>query len=147
MIEYRDLTVNDIDGLMYAAMSFFEERGTTADPDRTRTITLALIEHGGPLVYGAVDGKSVLGFIAAEVVPDIWTDTTVASEHAFYTLPEHRNKGIGGAILTHFLTWAEEHGANVRLMINGNVDDDAAAAMMEPYGLKKSGVFLTKEID
>jgi len=145
MIEYRDLTADDIDGLMYAASSFFKERGTIPDQGVTRDILLALIAHEDPLVYGAVDGPFVLGFIVAEVVPDLWTDTKVASEHGFYTLPQYRKKGIGGVIISHFLTWAEERGASARLMINGNVDDDKAVAMLERYGFKKSGVFITKE--
>lgn len=147
-ITYKHLTLDHMDALMVAGRSFHSEsayHNTPLNEAKMRHVADALMRSPDCFSYGAMDGEIIAGFILGEVTTDLWTDALLASEHAFYVLPEHRSSGIGSVLLAKFLHWAAGKKAGVRILVSGGVDDHLGAQMMENFGLKHRGYLLGKE--
>jgi len=140
--------IGDLDALLIAGRLFHTENTNYGHPlnqPKMVAVATALINHHEAFTFAAFDGDEIVGFLAGEVVPDLWTDTTIASEHAFYVLPEYRSQGVGTRIISRFLQWAEDQGAaSVRLMISGGINDEYAADMLSQFGLHVRGFYLGK---
>src|SRR5688500_15277376 len=78
-----------------------------------QTLYRRLLRQKSALVLLAVkDGKAV-GFLAGSIVaPDPFSQFGRSAEiEAVYVLPGHKSKGIGAALLKHFVAWARKQKA------------------------------------
>jgi GNAT superfamily N-acetyltransferase len=134
--------------LVMAGAHFHSENfqySTPLNVPKMHAVLSALVGHENGLTIGAFEGTRVVGFLLGEITEDLWTDGSLASEHAFYVLPEHRSNGVGSTLMTNFIQWADARHASIRLNISGGVDDEKAAHMLEGMGFSRVGYLLGKE--
>ncbi len=150
----------DVDAILDAMKAMHEESGTYGrfplNMGDCRAILEALIANKQDNVFIriATDDEAGVcaGFVAAEVLPDLWTDALITSDHGVYVRPEYRGgagKGLGRGVAVHLMTdyilWAKRNADMIRVAVVAGIDDDQGGAFMEAQGLEPRGRFYGME--
>ena len=151
MLTYRALGPSDLEALFTVGQQFHAEsrnyKGLSMDEARTRRILTVFLDNEMVRVFGAFNAETLVGFIAAEVTPDPWSDRAVAHEHLMYVSPAYRSAGVGRALATLFVQWAGTWDAAIRMTIDSGVDDAKAVSMLEGLGLERRGTIMGREVN
>jgi GNAT superfamily N-acetyltransferase len=150
MPTYRALGPDDLDILFTVGQEFHAEsrnyEGLPMDEARTRRVLTVFLDNEMVAVFGAFYAGTLVGFIAAEITPDPWSDRVVAHEHLMYVSPAHRSTGVGRSLANIFIQWANTWGAAIRMTIDSGVDDAKAVHMLEGLGLERRGSIMGREV-
>ena len=75
---------------------------------------------------------------------ECWTDRRQRITHvttfAMSVAPDSQGKGVGKALLTHYIDWVRDHPHLRKIDLHVHSDNVAAKAMYEKLGFKKQGV-------
>lgn len=152
-------TPSNIDAILDAMRAMHQESGVYGkfplNEGDCRAIVEALISKIGENVFFEIatdDDGTCAGFIAAEVLPDLWTDALITSEHGVYVRPEYRGgkgkglgRGIGRDLMSSYIAWARRHADILRIAVVAGIDDKLGGAFMEAHGLEPRGRFYGME--
>lgn len=123
--------------------------GFPLNEGRTLYIMEQLIGHPESEVYahGWFDKHDQLvGFMAGEIIQDLWVDVRVATDHAFYIRPSARGGRGAVSLIRGFEEWAVEAGADVvRLVVYAGVNNDAAGRLLTRMGYADAGGVYKKD--
>ena len=90
---------------------------------------------GSPTTYAVLAGDPAVGVALVTVRTNVWTDGRVALLDELYVEPAHRNRGLGGAMLTLAEQGALERGC-AWLEINVDGEDVDARRFYERHGYR-----------
>jgi len=109
--------------------------------ERTAYIMQYLIGEDDVYTKGWFDKHDQLvGFMAGEIIEDLWVDMKIATDHAFYIRPSARGGRGAVAMIRGFEEWAWERGADVvRPVVYAGVNNDRAGQLLLRMGYEDAG--------
>ncbi|MET0911217.1 MAG: GNAT family N-acetyltransferase [Ilumatobacteraceae bacterium] len=73
-----------------------------------------------PSTFAILAGTPAVGVALVTLRPNVWYDGRVALLDELYVAPDHRNQGVGTALIDELLAYAARHGVD---LIEINVDE------------------------
>lgn len=141
----RDLSfARDYGAMMSLARQMHAEgvhRDFPLNEERTAYIMNYLIGEADVYTKGWFDKHDQLvGFMAGEIIEDLWVDMKTATDHAFYVKPSARGGRGAVALIRGFEEWAFEQGADaVRLVVYAGVNNERAGQLLQRMGYEDAG--------
>lgn len=157
MVSVRNATAADISTLVemgramhaesprYSRMAFSAEK--VEDLIRSMVSSTLVTEPTGGALVAEKDGH-IVGMIGGYIASPFFTHDKVASDYAFYVVPEHRRKCRAAvALMRAFEAWAVEQGAvDIVPGISTMIDPERTLRFFEKLGYEKQGYVLIKRI-
>lgn len=107
-----------------------------ARPDSLWSSRLEAAAHSGKdLPLFALDGEAPCGLLWCKIVAD---DPALADLFQMWVAPEHRGRGLGGALLREAIAWARASGVR-RLRLGVTVGDTPASRLYATHGFVPVG--------
>ena len=147
-MDFRQASLGDIDELIDAAETMYNESAFhSAHPlnrEKMRYIIDGILTDQPENVFLEVcaEGSMIIGFIAGEVVDEMWSDRKVASDHAFYVRKDWRRSGIATQLIMDFVNWAREHEAYIRMSVSAGINDEIGRDFMLKGGFEERGYIM-----
>jgi len=105
----------------------------------------SLLADGDSLVLVARDGDAVIGHLAARLHgPGSVHPIRVAELESIHVYPDRRGRGIGEQLVTGFLTWAADKGAQ-RASVTAYAANEAAQRFYARHGFTLKSVVLDRD--
>lgn len=142
---YEPFTVERLGDILKLCLTMQKEGDWAAVPfdiETTATSVLSYVinnDNGfGVLAY--TDEGQAVGMLAGSVTPYVFSKGRVASDFAWFVLPEHRGSRTALRMLSMFTDWAKEKGALELIMgISSNVEPERTGKLLEKRGFRHVG--------
>jgi GNAT superfamily N-acetyltransferase len=143
-MKYEPFSEENLGDVLRMALNMQRESDYAAVPfdiEQTARSVLGMVINNpngfGVLAYK--DGKPV-GMICGGLAPYVFSRGWLASDYAWYVLPEHRGSSTAVRLLKMFRQWAVEKGATELYMgVTTNVDADRTGQLLQRLGFYHVG--------
>jgi len=143
-MNYEPFSETNLGDVLRLALSMQRESDYAAVPfdiEQTARSVLGMVVRS-PRGFGVVaydDGKPI-GMICGGLAPYVFSKGALASDYAWYVLPEHRGSSTAVRLLRMFREWATESGATELYMgITTNVEADRTGQLLQRLGFEHVG--------
>ena len=119
---------------------FTQEAELTPDPDKQRrALQIILREESRARIYVARSGDGIVAMAALHFTTSTAEGGKVAWFEDCIVRPEHRNKGLGKALVSYVVGQAQAEGA-LRVMLLTDGDNATAQALYRKSGFRDSAM-------
>lgn len=144
-MEYKPFAVHNLRDVINLALAMQQESEFSAIPfdiEQLANSVMSLVINNpngfGMLVY--TDEEKAVGMITGSITPYVFSRGWVASDFAWFVLPEYRGSRAAVKLLKLFKSWATEKGASELYMgVTTNVSADRTGELLQRMGFKHVG--------
>lgn len=144
-MEYKPFEVDTLRDVLQLAFAMQQESEFVTVPfdvEQTANSVMSLVINNpngfGMLAY--TDEGKAIGMITGSITPYVFSRGSVASDFAWFVLPEHRGSRAAIKLLKAFKSWATEKGAlQLYMGVTTNVSANRTGDLLQRFGFEHVG--------
>jgi glucosamine-phosphate N-acetyltransferase len=141
MVTIRNLTLNDIDGLIDLLQQLWP--GKIIIKDAVAKVIARGIGNGYQFYTCAVDGEKLVGYCSLTIKNNLWTEGNLGNVDELVVDSEYRNQGIGKLLMANIEALAREWDCS-RLELESSFHRVQAHKLYEEIGFEKRAYLFSK---
>ncbi|MDR3141340.1 MAG: GNAT family N-acetyltransferase [Tannerellaceae bacterium] len=143
MIEIRQLTPEDLDGLLKLLEQLWP--GKSIDANAVRKVIGKGLGNDSQIYMCATDNKKLAGYCSLTIKNSLWMQANLGNIDELVVDGEYRNRGIGKLLMNEMEAIAKNRGCK-QLELDSAFHRTNAHAFYEKQGFEKRAWLFTKEI-
>lgn len=112
--ELNDADLKRLLGLILGFKRKSSQQRASENPEYILSSILQYLTEPGRVILIAREDGLIVGFLAAHTTQMVFSPELVAQESGWFVADEYRKSGIGGALLSAYVEWANGQGVSAK---------------------------------